>query len=229
MIGFDPTYMLYVFLPTMLLSLGVQLYLRSSYSKWSKVRNSHNMTGAQVGEVLFNRTALMDIPMEVVPGNMTDHFDPRANIVRLSQGTATQPSVASMAIAAHELGHVQQYQTGSALIKARNFLVPAVQFSPTISYIAILAGLLLNISGLLWVGIAFFGLMVIFTILTLPVEFDASRRAMNLLSEAGLMQSSEDQRGAKTVLRAAALTYVAAAITAILQLLYYLSIANRRR
>jgi Zn-dependent membrane protease YugP len=229
MIGFDPTYMLYVFLPTMLLSLGVQLYLRSSYSKWSKVRNSHNMTGAQVGEVLFNRTALMDIPMEVVPGNMTDHFDPRANIVRLSQGTATQPSVASMAIAAHELGHVQQYQTGSALIKARNFLVPAVQFSPTISYIAILAGLLLNISGLLWVGIAFFGLMVIFTILTLPVEFDASRRAMNLLSEAGLMQSSEDQRGAKTVLRAAALTYVAAAITAILQLLYYISIANRRR
>lgn len=229
MIGFDPSYMLYVFLPTMLLSLGVQLYLRSSYSKWSKVRNSANMTGAQVGEVLFDRTQLMDIPLQVVPGNMTDHFDPRANVVRLSQGTATQPSVASMAIAAHELGHVQQYQTGSALIKARNFLVPAVRFSPMVSYIAILAGLLLNITGLLWVGIAFFGLMVVFTILTLPVEFDASRRAMNLLGEAGLMQSDEDRRGAKTVLRAAALTYVAAAITAILQLLYYISIANRRR
>jgi Zn-dependent membrane protease YugP len=213
----------------MLLSLGVQLYLRSSYSKWSKVRNSSNMTGMQVGEVLLNRTSLMDIPLQVVPGQMTDHFDPRANIVRLSQGTATQPSVAAMAIAAHELGHVQQYQTGSALIKARNFLVPAVQFSPTVSYIAILAGLLLNISGLLWVGIAFFGLMVVFTILTLPVEFDASRRAMKLLGEAGLVQSSEDQRGAKTVLRAAALTYVAAAITSILQLLYYISIANRRR
>lgn len=229
MIGFDPNYMLYVFLPTMLLSLGVQLYLRSAYSKWSKVRNSTNLTGAQVGEALFTRTDLIDIPMQVVPGNMTDHFDPRANVVRLSQGTATQPSVASMAIAAHELGHVQQYQTGSALIKARNFLVPAVQFSPMVSYIAILAGLLLNITGLLWVGIAFFGLMVIFTILTLPVEFDASRRAMNMLGEAGLMQSDEDRRGAKTVLRAAALTYVAAAITSILQLLYYISLANRRR
>lgn len=229
MIGFDGSYFIYVFIPTMLLSLGVQLYLRSAYSKWSKVRNSNNLTGMQIGEVLFNRTSLADIPLQVVPGQMTDHFDPRANIVRLSQGTATQPSVAAMAIAAHELGHVQQYQTGSALIKARNFLVPAVQFSPTVSYIAILAGLLLNITGLIWVGIVFFGLMVFFTILTLPVEFDASRRAMNMLGEANLLQSSEDRRGAQTVLRAAALTYVAAAITSILQLLYYISIANRRR
>lgn len=229
MIGFDGSYFIYVFIPTMLLSLGVQLYLRSAYSKWSKVRNSNNLTGMQIGEVLFNRTSLADIPLQVVPGQMTDHFDPRANIVRLSQGTATQPSVAAMAIAAHELGHVQQYQTGSALIKARNFLVPAVQFSPTVSYIAILAGLLLNITGLIWVGIVFFGLMVFFTVLTLPVEFDASRRAMNMLGEANLLQSSEDRRGAQTVLRAAALTYVAAAISSILQLLYYISIANRRR
>jgi len=226
---FDQNYLLYVFLPTMLLSLGVQIYLKRSYSKWSKVRNSSGLTGSQVGETLFQRTALMDIPLQVVPGNLTDHFDPRANVVRLSQGTATQPSVASMAIAAHELGHVQQYQTGSALIKARNFLVPAVQFSPTLSYIAIFAGLLLNIAGLVWVGILFFSLMVFFTILTLPVEFDASRRAMNLLTEAGLMQTTEDRNGAKAVLRAAALTYVAAAITAVLQLLYYISIANRRR
>ena len=226
---FDQNYLLYVFLPTMLLSLGVQLYLKRSYSKWSKVRNSSGLTGSQVGEMLFQRTALMDIPLQIVPGNLTDHFDPRANVVRLSQGTATQPSVASMAIAAHELGHVQQYQTGSALIKARNFLVPAVQFSPTISYIAILAGLLLNIAGLVWVGILFFSLMVLFTILTLPVEFDASRRAMNLLTEAGLMQTAEDRNGAKAVLRAAALTYVAAAVMAVLQLLYYISIANRRR
>ncbi len=229
MIGFDPIYFILVFIPTMLLSLGVQLYLRSAYGKWSKVGNSNNLTGMQVSKVLFDRTDLMDIPLEVVPGQMTDHFDPRSNIVRLSQGTATQPSVASMAIAAHELGHVQQYQTGSALIKARNFLVPAVQFSPTVSYIAILAGFLLNMTGLIWIGIIFFGLMVIFTLLTLPVEFDASRRAMNLLTESGLMQSKEDSRGARTVLRAAALTYVAAAITSVLTLLYYISIANRRR
>lgn len=229
MFFFDPVYMLYVFIPTMLLSLGVQIYLKRSYAKWSKVRNSTNLTGTQVGEALFQRTNLMNIPLEVVPGQMTDHFDPRANVVRLSQGTASQPSVAAMAIAAHELGHVQQYQTGSALIKARNFLVPAVQFSPMISYAAIMIGLILNITGLFWVGIAFFGIMVFFTILTLPVEFDASRRGMNLLREAGLMQSEDDRRGSKTVLRAAALTYVAAAITSVLQLLYYISIANRRR
>ena len=226
---FDQNYLLYVFLPTMILSLGVQMYLKRSYSKWSKVRNGANLTGSQVGEALFSRTALMDIPLQVVPGEMTDHFDPRANVVRLSQGTATRASVASMAIAAHELGHVQQYQTGSALIKARNFLVPAVQFSPTVSYIAILAGLLLNMAGLVWIGIIFFSLMVIFTILTLPVEFDASRRGMKLLTEAGLMQTREDQQGSKAVLRAAALTYVAAAITSVLQLLYYISLANRRR
>jgi len=221
--------MLYVFLPTMLLSLLVQLYLKRAYSKWSQVRNGNNLTGAQVTKALFDRTPLDEIGVEVVPGDMTDHFDPRTNIVRLSQGTATRPSVASMAIAAHELGHVQQYQTGSALIKARNFLVPAVQFSPMVSYVAILAGLLLNITGLFWIGILFFSLMVFFTILTLPVEFDASRRGMILLGEAGLLTSNEDRSGAKTVLRAAALTYVAAAVTAVLQLLYYISLANRRR
>lgn len=229
MIGFDSSYLLLVFIPTMLLSLGVQLYLRRTYSKWSQVRNSSGVNGMQVSELLFDRTALNEIPMQVVPGQMSDHFDPRANVVRLSQGTAGQPSVAAMAIAAHELGHVQQYQTGSALIKARNFLVPAVQFSPTVSYIAILAGFLLNITGLIWIGIIFFGLMVFFTLLTLPVEFDASRRAMRLLGEAGLTQSREDERGARAVLRAAALTYVAAAISSVLTLLYYISLANRRR
>ena len=226
---FDSNYFIFVMLPTLLLSLGVQLYLRSTYGKWSKVRNSGGMTGMQVSDLLFDRTALNEIPMQVVPGQMTDHFDPRANVVRLSQGTAGQPSVAAMAIAAHELGHVQQYQTGSALIKARNFLVPAVQFSPTVSYMAILIGLMLNITGLIWVGIVFFGVMVFFTLLTLPVEFDASRRGLQLLTEAGLMQSKEDERGARAVLRAAALTYVAAAISSVLTLLYYISIANRRR
>lgn len=229
MIGFDPTYMIFIFIPTILISLGVQLYLRSAYGKWSKVRNSNGLTGMQVGQMLFDRTSLAEIPMDVIAGQMTDHFDPRSNIVSLSQGTATQPSVASMAIAAHELGHVQQHQTGSALIKARNFLVPALKFSPTIAYISILIGILLQITGLIWVGIAFFSLMVFFTILTLPVEFDASRRGLRLLGEAGLLKSREDEQGAKTVLRAAGLTYVAAAVTAILQLLYYVSIANRRR
>ena len=226
---FDMNYFIFIAIPTLLLSFLVQMYLRRTYSKWNKVRNANGLTGAQVGQALFDRTPLNEIGMQVVPGNMTDHFDPRTNIVRFSQGTATQPSVAAMAIAAHELGHVQQYQTGSALIKARSFLVPAVQFSPTLSYLSILAGIILNISGLLWLGVFFFALMVVFSLLTLPVEFDASRRGINLLNEAGLLSSSEDSRGAKAVLRAAALTYIAAAVTAVLQLLYYITIANRRR
>ncbi|MBK7219505.1 MAG: zinc metallopeptidase [Candidatus Promineofilum sp.] len=226
---FDMNYFIFIAIPTLIISFLVQMYLRSTYNKWSKVRNANGLTGAQVGEALFDRTPLNEIGMQVVPGNMTDHFDPRANIVRFSQGTATQPSVAAMAIAAHELGHVQQYQTGSALIKARGFLLPAVQFSPTLSYLSILAGIIFNVTGLLWLGVFFFGLMVLFSILTLPVEFDASRRGIALLGEAGLLSADQDRRGANAVLRAAALTYIAAAVTAVLQLLYYITIANRRR
>ena len=133
-----------------------------------------------------------------------------------------------MAVTAHELGHVQQYQTGSGLIKARGFLLPALQFSPTISYIAILLGLFFNMTGLLWIGIIFFALMVLFSILTLPVELDASKRGIRLLREAGLLRDPEDERGTKQMLNAAALTYLAAAITSILQLLYYISVAQRR-
>jgi hypothetical protein len=133
-----------------------------------------------------------------------------------------------MAVTAHELGHVQQYQTGSGLIKMRGFLLPALQFSPTISYICILMGLWWNMTGMLWLGIIFFGLMVLFSILTLPIEIDASRRGTKLLQEAGLMQNENDASGSRAVLTAAALTYLAAAVTSILQLLYYISVANRR-
>jgi Zn-dependent membrane protease YugP len=225
----DTTYLFLIFIPTLILSFGVQIYLQRTYAKWSKVPNSTHLPGIKVADELFDRTSLMEIPTEVIPGNMTDHFDPRANIVRLSQGTATQPSVASMAIAAHELGHVQQYQTGSALIKARGFLLPALRFSPTLSYIGIFFGLMFNLAGLYWLGVLFFGLMVLFSILTLPVEFDASRRGIRLLTDAGLIQAEQDRDGAKAVLRAAALTYIAAAVTSILQLLYYISLGNRRR
>jgi Zn-dependent membrane protease YugP len=223
----DPAYLWCVFIPTILLSLGVQVYLRSTYSKWANVRNASNINGLQVGQALFQRTSLQAIPLQRIGGTLNDHFDPRANVVRLSDPVATQPSVASMAICAHELGHVQQYQTSSALIGMRNFLLPALQFSPTISYIAILLGLWFNMVGLMWIGIFFFALMVLFSFLTLPVELDASRRALNLLGEAKLFQSQEEENGARAVLRAAALTYLAAAITSILQLLYYISLARR--
>ncbi len=225
----DPVYFWYVFIPTILISIGVQIYLRSTFSKWSNVRNSLGLVGPQVAKQIFDRTSLRPIRVERIQGTMTDHFDPGANVVRLSDPVATRTSVAAMAVTAHELGHVKQYQSGSALIKARGFLLPALQFSPTISYIAIFLGFWFNMSGMLWLGILFFALMVLFSILTLPIEIDASRRGTRLLREAGLMQNETDASGARAVLTAAALTYLAAAITSVLQLLYYISVANRRR
>jgi len=224
----DPVYLWYVFIPAMLISLGVQIYLRSTFSRWNATQNSSGIVGPQVAQRLFDRTSLQPIRIERIRGTMTDHFDPGANVVRLSDPVATEPSVAAMAVTAHELGHVQQYQTGSALIKARGALLPALQFSPTISYICILFGLWWHMTGMLWIGIFFFGLMILFSLLTLPIEIDASRRATRLLREAGLLQNEADARGARAVLLAAALTYLAAAITSILQLLYYVSVAERR-
>ena len=224
----DPVYFWYVFIPVLVISLGVQFYLRSTNKKWSKVKNSSGMVGEQVAQTLFQRTSLQAIRVEHISGTLTDHFDPGANVVRLSDSTARVDSVSAMAITAHELGHVQQYQTGSSLIKVRGFLLPALQFSPTISYIAILLGLWFNMTGMLWLGIIFFAIMVLFSLLTLPVEIDASRRGLRMLDEARLMVSAEDKQGSNAVLRAAALTYLAAAITSILQLLYYISVAKRR-
>jgi Zn-dependent membrane protease YugP len=233
----DPLYLL-IFGVTMVISLAAQMYIKSAYGKWSKVANSHNLTGLQVGQELLRDTDLgatyqlskgTGVQFQGIAGSLTDHYDPRTHTVGLSQAVATQPSVASMAIVAHELGHAQQYASRSPLIAARSFLLPAVRVSPMISYALLMIGLVFNFLGLVYVGIFFFGITVLFSVLTLPVEFDASRRGLKLLADAGLMTSAEDQKGARTVLRAAAATYVAATITAILQLLYYLALANRRR
>ena len=237
MFFFDPLYLL-IFVVTLVISLAAQMYIKSAYGKWSKVANSHNLTGLQVGQELLRDTGLgatyqmakgAGVQFQGIAGNLTDHYDPRTHTVGLSQGVATQPSVASMAIVAHELGHAQQYAAKSPLIAARSFLLPAVRVSPMISYGLLMIGFILNMTGAIYLGILFFGITVLFSVLTLPVEFDASRRGLKLLADAGLMTSTEDQRGARTVLRAAAATYVAATITAILQLLYYLALANRRR
>jgi Zn-dependent membrane protease YugP len=164
-----------------------------------------------------------------VGGQLSDHYDPRTHAVSLSDDVATQPSVAAMAIVAHELGHAQQHEQGSALMAMRSFLVPAIQFSPQIAYVLIFLGFILRTAGLIYLGALFYGVMVLFTVITLPVEIDASRRALVLLREANLVQAEQDAAGARQVLTAAAMTYLAAAVTAVLTLLYYLSLANRRR
>ena len=278
---FDPLYF-YIVIITLVISTGAQLFIKSSYSKWSKVQNGAGLTGEHVGYAIVNRTELGGSPMpsggmtssarqelmrlaslrdsgvitdeefrakqvqfqrqgggdtavnsssigfERVGGNLTDHYDPRGHVVRMSDGVAQKTSVSAMAIVAHELGHAQQHENGSILITMRNFLLPAVRVSPQISYFLIFIGLIFNFVGALWLGILFFGLMVLFSILTLPVEIDASRRGRKLLREAGFMLTPEDEQGSKQVLIAAASTYVAAAVTSILQLLYYISLANRR-
>ncbi len=244
----DPGYLLLMII-TLVISGGAQLYVNSAYKKWSKIRNGLNMTGLQVGQAIVDRTTLGDFvnaPQQIqatglagangstirfqrVNGQLTDHYDPRTHAVSLSDGVATQPSVAAMAIVAHELGHAQQHEQASVLMAMRSFLVPAVQFSPQIAYVMIFLGLILRMSGLIYLGALVYGLMVLFTLITLPVEIDASRRALGLLREANLVQVEEDAAGARQVLTAAALTYVAAAVTAVLTLLYYLSLGSRRR
>ena len=222
----DPTYFWWVFIPTLLLSFGVQIYLKSTFSKWSKIENGKHLTGEEVAQELFDEPTLDPVPVESIKKPLGDHYDPSKNVVRLSPPVGKADTVSAMAVTAHELGHVQQYQTGSSLIKARSFLLPAIQFSPTIMYISLMMGLLFNMTGLLWVGVAFFGLTVLFSLLTLPVEFDASRRGLKMLDEAGLFTSDEEAKGARSVLTAAALTYVAAFITSMLQFLYYVRVAR---
>lgn len=223
----DPMYFLFM-IPGLILSVIAQMFVRNAYRRWSQEENGSRLSGPEVARRIM-RYANLDVGLETTPQEMGDHYDPRANIVRLSPGVARTDSVASMAIVAHELGHVQQHQEGSILMAARNFLLPAVQISPMISYGLIMIGFLLRLAGLAQLGIVFFGITVLFMILTLPIEIDASIRGLRLLNETGLMMYDSDRTGARAVLTAAALTYVAAAVTSLLQLLYFISLVNRRR
>jgi len=225
---FDTGYLLWVLIPSLVLSGLAQLFVSSAYNKWGNTRNAMGLTGLEVARQIMSRTNVNGVQIEGTPGKLTDHYDPRDNTIRISQSNATVPSVAGMAVVAHELGHAQQYKEGSLLIQARSFLVPAVQFSPTVGYFMIILGLMLNITGLFQLGILLFGVMVVFMILTLPVEIDASMRGMKLLRQSGLLASEQDASGAKQMLTAAALTYFAAAIGAVLQLLYFMSLGRSR-
>ncbi len=224
---FDSAYFWMVLIPSIVLSMGAQLFVSAAYGKWGKTRNSLGLTGAQVGEQIRRSAGLTGVGFEGVGGQLSDHFDPASNVVRMSESVATKPSVAAMAIIAHELGHAQQYQEQSILIGMRSFLVPAMRFSPMAAYGLIFAGLIFNVTGLAWIGVGFFGVVVLFMLLTLPVEFDASRRGLKLLRESGLSIGGQDMAGARQMLTAAALTYVASFVTALLTLLYYISLIQR--
>ena len=225
---FDPNYILLVMLPTLLLSIVAQIFVRAAFNRWGKIQNTVNLSGVDVAKRIIRGAGLLDVGLEATPQQGGDHFDPRTNTIRLSQDVATKPSVMSMAVVAHEIGHAQQYQENSFLIQMRSFLVPAMQLSPNIAYGLIIAGLIFSVSGLIWLGVIFFGVVVLFMLLTLPVEIDASMRGLRLLRDTGLMVSDEDQGGSRQVLTAAALTYVAAFVSALLTLLYYIMLAQSR-
>ncbi|NLE52098.1 MAG: zinc metallopeptidase [Chloroflexi bacterium] len=228
---FDPNYILLVMLPTLVITGLAQAAVRNAYQKWGNIRNSQGLNGQQTAQLLMRSGSVQPVGLEVTGGQLTDHYDPTKGVVRLSQGVAMQPSVASMAVAAHEFGHVQQHQQNSALMSIRSMLVPSAQFGPSIGIALIIMGLIFNATGLATIGLVLFAAATLFTIVTLPVELDASRRAMRMLEQSGLIATEQDRDGANAVLRAAALTYVAAVATSILTLLYYamLVFGGRRR
>ncbi|MCX8061179.1 MAG: zinc metallopeptidase [Anaerolineales bacterium] len=232
MFFFDPYYLIFM-APAFILMLAVQFYVNSSYSKWSRVPSRLRISGAQAAAQLIRYSGLHTVRIEGIHGQLTDHYDPRDKTLRLSEGVYGGASVAALAVAAHELGHALQDHEGYAPLKLRSALVPAVNIGSYLGWILLMVGFLLRSPELAWLGVLVFSGGAIFALATLPVEFNASARAKRLLLESGLIATEEEMRGVNQVLNAAALTYVAALVTAVLQLLYYASLVigmgDRRR
>ena len=223
MLFFDPRYMIYM-LPAFILMMITSAYVKSAYNKWSKVQASSRLTGAQAAQRLISAGGLYDVRVEGIRGNLTDHYDPRHKVLRLSEGVYQSPSVAAVAIAAHELGHAMQDHEGYFPLRLRAALVPAVNIGSYLGWILIFIGLLLNMTDLAWLGLIVFSGGALFALATLPVELNASARAKQLLLNSGVIYSQEELSGVNHVLNAAALTYVAGLITAVMQLLYFASL-----
>jgi Zn-dependent membrane protease YugP len=237
MFFYNPTYLLFM-APAFILMMLTSWYVKSAYNKWSKVPSSSRLTGAQVAQRLINSSAyvttgdgrgLFDVRIQGIGGNLSDHYDPRTKTLRLSQGVANSSSVAAIAVAAHELGHAMQDAEDYLPLRFRAALVPAVNVGSWLGWILIMVGLFLNMVNLAWLGVLVFSGGAVFALATLPVELNASARAKQLLAETGIIQSEQERRGVNNVLNAAALTYVAALVTAVLQLLYFASLLTGRR
>ena len=209
-------------------SMAVSGWLRSTYNRWSKVANSSGLTGRQVAEAILSANNVNNVRVEAVKGQLSDHYDPRTRVVRLSEGIYDKASVAGMAVAAHEVGHAIQHAKAYAPLAWRSAIAPVAGIGSQFGIMLAALGLFLGGGGsaLLQVGIVLFSAAVLFQVVTLPVEFDASRRALVQLNKLGLV-TSRDSSGARSVLTAAAMTYVAAAATSIAYLLYFISASRR--
>lgn len=224
--GFDSTFVVYV-LPALIFAFWAQAKVSGAFSRYSAVRNSRNMTGADVARRILDDSGLNDVRVVPTRGRLTDHYDPRDRTLYLSPDVYYQPSIAAVGVAAHEAGHAIQHGVGYAPLALRNGLVPIAQLGSTLAMPLFIAGLLFGAGFLMNLGIIFFGAAVAFQVITLPVEFNASSRAVELLAERGYLVGEELQ-GARTVLTAAALTYVAATAMALAQLLRLLALSRRR-
>lgn len=218
--------------PTYLLILGIGMVLamlaagrvKATFARWSKVRSRSGYTGAQVAQAILQANGIGDVKIEPVPGSLTDHYDPRSKTLRLSEPVYHSNSIAALGIAAHEVGHAIQHAQRYAPLQFRSAWVPVATIGSNLSWIVLFIGLGLAYAGgsptVAWIGVTLFAATTVFTLITLPVEFDASRRAMISLQQGGVL-ASDELPGARSVLNAAAWTYVAAAAASLMQLLYW--------
>lgn len=217
---FDPLYLI-ILIPTMLLSIWAQAKVKGAYNKWSKVQNRRGMSGAEAARDMLSREGVNDVRIEMVRGWLSDHYDPTSKTLRLSPEVFSGRSVASVGIACHEAGHALQHSHHYAFLGIRSMLVPAANIGSKLSWIIIFAGMLLGFIGLAKIGIVLFGFVVLFQLVTLPVEFNASSRAKRALVANHILSDNSEIEGVNNVLNAAAMTYVAATIAALGQFLYY--------
>ena len=221
-------YYLILVIPVLIISLIASARVNSSFNKYSKVLSSRNLTGAQAAFEVLRYYGITNVQIEKVNGKLTDHYDPRTNVIRLSDSVYNSTSVAAIGVACHEAGHAAQYAQSYAPIKIRNLVLPAANLGSRAGFPLALIGFLLNFEFLAIAGIAFFSFAVLFQLVTLPVEFNASKRALNVISEVDIL-SVDEKAGAKKVLTAAAMTYVAALAVSIANLLRLILMFNRKR
>lgn len=223
---YDNVYFLTV-IPALIISLWAQIKVKSSFAKYSK--KPCKLSGLEAAQKVLFANGVTDVRIEMVSGNLTDHYDPKANVIRLSESVCHTRSIAAVGVAAHEAGHAVQYATGYSPIRIRAAILPLCQLGSNLSMPLLLFGLLFSFYPLVQLGILFFCATLLFQLVTLPVEFNASRRAMNTLRQTGILSNAQDVKGARSVLSAAAMTYVASVIVSVLQLLRLLALAGRRR
>jgi Zn-dependent membrane protease YugP len=231
---FSPSYWIFM-IPGFLLVMLASYWVRSTYNKWGQVKNYYGISGLDAAQRLIRSGNLQQVSVEETAGQLSDHYDAREKILRLSQPVAQGQSIASLAITAHEIGHAQQDHQGYFPLQLRSALVPVANIGSTLGWIFIIVGILLRSAlgtQLAWIGVGAFALGTIFALATIPVELNASNRAKALLTQSGMITSEKERNGVNAVLNAAAFTYIAALAASLLQLLYYVSLIGgfgRRR